>query len=68
MPAVLQSAVATTQGGLLLRDLFVVPTIGFKLLYCMVILAHGRRQLVHHAVTAHPTAGRTGRHSISLCL
>jgi transposase InsO family protein len=33
-----------------------VPTIGFKLLYCLVILAHGRRKLVHHAVTAHPTA------------
>jgi hypothetical protein len=33
-----------------------VPTIGFKLLYCLVFLAHGRRELVHHAVTAHPTA------------
>src|SRR5262245_59279370 len=37
-------------------DLIVVPTIGFKLLYCLVVLAHGRRKLVHHAVTAHPTA------------
>jgi hypothetical protein len=36
-------------------DMFVVPTIGFKLLYCMVFLAHGRRALLHHAVTAHPT-------------
>src|SRR5215472_19184365 len=34
----------------------VVPTIGFKLLYCLVFLAHRRRELVHHAVTAHPTA------------
>jgi transposase InsO family protein len=33
-----------------------VPTIGFKLLYCLVFLTHGRRELVHHAVTAHPTA------------
>jgi len=32
-------------------DMFVVPTIGFKLLYCLVFLAHGRRELVHHAVT-----------------
>jgi transposase InsO family protein len=37
-------------------DFFIVPTIGFKLLYCLVLLAHGRRQLVYHAVTAHPTA------------
>ena len=42
--------------GIAATDLFVVPTIGFKLLYCLVFLAHGRRQLVHHAVTAHPTA------------
>jgi hypothetical protein len=42
--------------GIAAADMFVVPTIGFKLLYCMVFLAHGRRELVHHAVTAHPTA------------
>ena len=36
--------------------MFVVPTIGFKLLYCLMFLAHGRRELVHHAVTADPTA------------
>ena len=42
--------------GIAATDLFVVPTIGFKLLYCLVFLAHGRRELVHHAVTAHPTA------------
>ena len=42
--------------GIAAADLFVVPTIGFKLLYCLVILAHGRRKLVHHAVTAHPSA------------
>ena len=42
--------------GIAAADLFVVPTIGFKLLYCLVILAHGRRKLVQYAVTAHPTA------------
>jgi transposase InsO family protein len=36
--------------------MFVVPTIGFKPLYCLVLFAHGRRELLHHAVTAHPTA------------
>jgi len=42
--------------GIAAADMFVVPTIGFKLLYCMVFLAHGRRELVHHAATARPTA------------
>ena len=37
-------------------DLFVVPTISFKLLYGLVILGHGRRRLIRCAVTAHPTA------------
>ena len=37
-------------------DLFVVPTITFKLLYGFVVLRHGRRQLLSVAVTAHPTA------------
>jgi transposase InsO family protein len=37
-------------------DLFVVPTIGFKLLYGLVILRLGRRHLVWTNVTANPTA------------
>ena len=37
-------------------DLFVVPTITFKLLFGLVILRHSRRQIVSFAVTAHPTA------------
>ena len=37
-------------------DLFVVPTITFKLLFGLVIMRHSRRQIVHFAVTAHPTA------------
>jgi transposase InsO family protein len=41
--------------GIAATDLFVVPTIGFKFLYCLVLLAHGRREFLHHAVTAHPT-------------
>ena len=36
-------------------DLLVVPTIDFRLLYCLIVLGHGRRRLVHYAVTAHPT-------------
>src|SRR5262249_32660683 len=37
-------------------DLFVVPTIGFNLLYVMVIVRLARRELVWINVTAYPTA------------
>jgi len=37
-------------------DLFVVPTIGFNLLYVLVIVRLARRELVCINVTAHPTA------------
>jgi len=37
-------------------DLFVVPTISFRLLYGLLIVGHGRRQIVWLGVTAHPTA------------
>jgi transposase InsO family protein len=37
-------------------DMFVVPTIGFKLLYGLVIITHHRRRLVWINVTTSPTA------------
>jgi hypothetical protein len=37
-------------------DLFVVPTIGFSLLYVLVIVRLARRELVWINVTAYPTA------------
>jgi hypothetical protein len=37
-------------------DLFAVPTFSFKLLYGLLILRHGRRQLLWLGVTGHPTA------------
>jgi transposase InsO family protein len=37
-------------------DLFVVPTIGFSLLYVLVIVRLARRELVWINVTGHPTA------------
>jgi hypothetical protein len=37
-------------------DLFVVPTIGFELLYAFVIVRLGRRDLVWVNVTTNPTA------------
>jgi transposase InsO family protein len=42
--------------GIASMDLFVVPTISFRLLYGLLILQHGRRQILRLAVTAHPTA------------
>jgi hypothetical protein len=36
-------------------DLFVVPTIGFKLLYAFVAVRLDRRELIWINVTAHPT-------------
>jgi hypothetical protein len=37
-------------------DLFVVPTISFRLLYGFLILQHSRRQLLWLGVTARPSA------------
>ncbi len=37
-------------------DLFTVRTLAFKTLYVLVFISHGRRELVHVNVTAHPTA------------
>ena len=42
-------------------DLFVVPTIGFNLLYAFVIVRLDRRDLVWINVTANPTAERIAR-------
>jgi transposase InsO family protein len=42
-------------------DLFVVTTIGFDLLYGLVIVRLGRRDLVWINVTSHPTADRIAR-------
>ena len=42
-------------------DFFVVPTVTYRLLFVLVILAHHRRRIVHVAVTAHPTAAWTAQ-------
>jgi hypothetical protein len=42
-------------------DLFVVPTLSFRLLYGLLILWHGRRQILWLGVTAHPSAERIAR-------
>jgi transposase InsO family protein len=42
--------------GIASMDLFVVPTISFRLLYGLLIVGHGRRQILWFGVTSHPTA------------
>jgi transposase InsO family protein len=37
-------------------DLFVVRTVTFEQLFGFLVLGHGRRRLLWHAVTTHPTA------------
>jgi transposase InsO family protein len=37
-------------------DFLIVPTVGFKLLFVLVILKHQRRRLISLSVTANPTA------------
>jgi transposase InsO family protein len=42
--------------GIAAMDMFVVPTISFRLLYGLLIMGHGRRHILGFAVTAHPFA------------
>jgi hypothetical protein len=44
--------------GIAAIDLFVLPTITFRQLYCLVILRHGRRLWVSFGITTNPTAVR----------
>src|SRR5262249_55194309 len=42
--------------GIVAMDMFVVPTVSFRLLYGLLILQHARRELLWLGVTAHPSA------------
>jgi hypothetical protein len=44
-------------------DFFAVPTVRFQLLYCLFIIEHGRRKILHFNVTRHPTAEWVVQHS-----
>ncbi len=48
-------------------DLFVVPTLSFRLLYGFLILCHGRRQILWLGVTTHPTAEWVARQVTEAC-
>src|SRR6201998_2834064 len=51
--------------GIAAIDLFVLPTIAFQILYCLVIVRHGRRLWVSFGVTANPTAEGISRHTVA---
>jgi transposase InsO family protein len=53
--------------GIASMDLFVVPTISFRLLYGLLILWHGRRQILCLGVTAHPSAEWVARQLAEAC-
>jgi transposase InsO family protein len=48
-------------------DLFVVPTISFRLLYGFLILRHSRREILWLGVTAHPSAQWIARQLTEAC-
>ena len=37
-------------------DFFTVPTVNFKVLFVLIVLAYERRRVLHFNVTEHPTA------------
>ena len=53
--------------GIASMDLFVVPTLSFRLLYGLLILRHGRRQILWLGVTAHPSAEWMARQLTEAC-
>ena len=54
-------------GGIAAMDLFVVPTISFRLLYGLLILRHDRRRLLWLGATGHPTAEWITRQLTEAC-
>jgi putative transposase len=51
-------------GDIVAVDFFVVATVSFRLLYCLLVLRHDRRRVVQFNVTAHPTARWTAQQII----
>jgi hypothetical protein len=45
-------------------DFFTVPTVTFRVLFVLVVLAHHRRRVIHFNVTEHPAAGWTGQQMV----
>jgi hypothetical protein len=56
---------ANHRPGIWAADLLTVQTPTFRTLYVLLFVEHGRRELVHTAVTAHPTAAWAWRQVIN---
>jgi hypothetical protein len=37
-------------------DYFTIPTVTFRTLYCLFVIEHGRRRILHFNITRHPTS------------
>jgi putative transposase len=48
-------------GDIVAMDFFVVPTVTFRVLYVLLIMAHDRRRILHVNVTTSPSAAWTAR-------
>ncbi len=53
--------------GIAAMDLFVVPTLSFRLLYGLLIMLHDRRKIIWLGMTAHPTAEWISRQLTEAC-
>ena len=53
--------------GIAAMDMFVVPTISFRLLYGLLIMGHGRRQILWFGVTSHPSAEWIANQVVEAC-
>ena len=53
--------------GIAAMDLFVVPTISFRLLYGLLILRHDRRRILWLGATTHPNAEWIARRLVEAC-
>ena len=53
--------------GIVAMDLFVVPTLSFRLLYGLLIMQQSRRLMLWLGVTEHPTAGWIARQVTEAC-
>jgi transposase InsO family protein len=52
----LEDLSAQSCDGIAAVDLFVLPTVAFQTLYCLIVLRHGRRHWMSFGVTSNPTA------------
>ena len=52
-------------GAIAAMDFFVVPTVTFRTLYVLVVMAHERRKIIHFNITDSPTAFWTGQQMVN---